>query len=135
MSWWILALSVVSVPFLAAIAGGLSLRRGTRGDSVARSASTAIGLSFAASIVLAVVVVADSSVRLTPDGTTGLEWDLLAAILAVTVLGLSWTIQSFAVRYLRGDRRQVWFVVSANLLTGFTVVMVAAGSVAMFAVG
>ena len=135
MSWWILALGVVVVPFVAAIGGGLSLRRGTRGNSVARSASTAIGLSFGGSIVLAVAVAADSSITLTPDGTTGLEWDLLAAILAVTVLGLSWTIQAFAIRYLRGDTRQVWFVVSANLLTGFTVVMVVAGSVAMFAVG
>ena len=135
MSWWVLALSVVILPFVAAIGGGLSLRRGTRGDSVARFASAAVGLSFGGSIVLAVYVAADSTITLTPDGTTGVTWNLLAAILAVTVLGLSWMIQAFAVRYLRGDTRQVWFVVSANLLTGFTVVMVVAGSVVVFAVG
>jgi NAD(P)H-quinone oxidoreductase subunit 5 len=52
----------------------------------------------------------------------------------VLVLGLSWIIQLFAVRYLRADPRQVWFVVTANLLTATTALMVCATTVAGFAV-
>lgn len=63
-----------------------------------------------------------------------LQIDALAIVLSLTVLGLSALIQAFAVRYLRGDVRQVWFVVAANLLTSFTVLMVCAGSVAVFVV-
>ena len=48
--------------------------------------------------------------------------------------GLSAIIQSFSLRYLRGDPRQVWFVVTANLLVGFTGLMVTTLTVVGFAV-
>ena len=62
-----------------------------------------------------------------------LQFDALALVLSGMVLGLSGLIQLFAVRYLRGDVRQGWFVATASLLTGFTVLMVCAGSVVVFA--
>jgi NAD(P)H-quinone oxidoreductase subunit 5 len=62
-----------------------------------------------------------------------LQFDALAIVLTAMVLGLSALIQLFAIRYLRGDVRQGWFVGAASLLTGFTVLMVSAGSVAVFA--
>jgi NAD(P)H-quinone oxidoreductase subunit 5 len=63
------------------------------------------------------------------------QFDALAIALTAMVVGLSALIQLFAIRYLRGDVRQGWFVGSASLLTGFTVLMVCAGSVAVFTAG
>ena len=55
-------------------------------------------------------------------GALGL--DPLAVILSALIIGLSAVIQCFALRYLRGDPRRLWWVVWANLLTGVSTVMV-----------
>ncbi|WP_343926635.1 proton-conducting transporter membrane subunit [Rhodoglobus aureus] len=62
-----------------------------------------------------------------------LQWDSLAQIMSMLVLGLSTLIQVFALRYLRGDARQTWFVTSTNAVTAFSVLLVCAGSVTSFA--
>ena len=106
-------------------------------DLVARAAAlvtgigwfAAVGLAVAASIPLMFGVLGESGVLssiFTIDG--------LAVVMLLLVLGLSAVIQLFAVRYLRGDTRQLWFVVFANLLTGATALMVCSGSVLSFCV-
>ncbi len=128
----VLALAVA--PWIAALFAAIAGRAGLSADAVARIASAVVGAGFIASVAAVPYVVASGSAQVGVGATT-LRLDALAMILSMLVLGLSALIQTFAVRYLRGDSRQVWFVVSANLLTGFTVLMVCAGSVAVFAVG
>ena len=104
-----------------------------RADVAARMTATALGLGFVTAVV-AMPMILISGVARVGFGETQLQVDGLAVVMSVLVLGLSALIQSFAVRYLRGDPRQIWFVGTATLLTGLTVVMVCAGSVAVFAV-
>ena len=64
-------------------------------------------------------------------GTLGV--DPLAVILSALIIGLSAVIQCFALRYLRGDPRRLWWIVWANLLTGVSTVMVNAQTAIVFA--
>ena len=107
---------------------------GSRGDLAARIAALVMGVGFLASAAALPTAVLSGGTRLGFDDTS-VRFDSVAALLVMMVLGLSALIQSFAVRYLRSDPRQVWFVGAATLLTGFTVLLICAGSVAVFAVG
>lgn len=108
--------------------------QGTRAGSVARVIAVVLSGGFLAAAVAIPLVLESGPVRV-GIGQTAVRVDALAVILSALVVGLSALIQTFAIRYLRGDARQGWFVGSATLLTGVTVVMVCAGSVAVFAVG
>jgi NAD(P)H-quinone oxidoreductase subunit 5 len=109
-------------------------RSGVLAEVVARLVATMIGVAFVIAVA-AIPRVFSSPPAPVGVGQTTLHWDGLAVVLSALVLGLSTLIQAFAIRYLRGDTRQLWFVASCTLLTGFTVLMVSAGSVAVFAVG
>ncbi|WP_081882352.1 proton-conducting transporter membrane subunit [Cryobacterium sp. MLB-32] len=135
MSDWFVVASVTLTPWIAGLCAALLGWAGARGDRAARLAAILVGVGFVATVAVALAsVVAPHQPEQVMFGSTSVRLDALALILSMLVLGLSALIQVFAIRYLRGDLRQVWFVVAANLLTGFTVLMVCAGSVALFAV-
>jgi NAD(P)H-quinone oxidoreductase subunit 5 len=126
--------AITVAPWLAVLIAAITGRSKVSGGSVSRVAASIVALGFLAALAAVPSVIAQPGIRVGFAVTT-LQLDALALILSMIVLGLSALIQAFAVRYLRGDIRQVWFVVCANLLTGFTVLMVCAGSVAVFALG
>ena len=128
-----LLLGALAAPFLGAIAGFAGGRGRVRRDYAARSASLIVGFGFGAAGVAAIIA-ASIGVSRIEIGPFNLVVDALAALMMLLILGLSAVIQSFAVRYLRGDSRQGWFVVTANLVTGFSALMVSADSLALFAV-
>jgi NAD(P)H-quinone oxidoreductase subunit 5 len=130
----ILLLTTIGASFAGAAVGALASASQRVSAGAARAAVVLVALGFASALGLAVRNLTEQPTEL-GIGSTVLRGDAMAVILAILVLGLSVVIQQFATRYLRGDARQAWFVVWANLLTGFTVVMVAAGSVATFAAG
>ncbi|MGV8973624.1 MAG: proton-conducting transporter membrane subunit [Rhodoglobus sp.] len=112
----------------APVAAVVALAVGSRSaDAAARATTVILGLGLLAAIASAALKPA-----LSPPSF--LRFDAFAAVMVVLVLGLSWVIQNFAVRYLRGDRRQVWFVVSANLITASTATLVCTATVLTFAV-
>lgn len=140
----VLTLCVVVASPAAAGLGALVGRRSAHAGAQVAAAVTA--LAFVSGVVLAVIltlthlIASESSVpkpeRSVPTlGGGAIAVDSLAALMLLLVLGLSWIIQLFAIRYLRGDSRQVWFVVCTNLLTGSTVLMVCATTVVGFAAG
>ncbi|WP_166786879.1 MULTISPECIES: proton-conducting transporter membrane subunit [Cryobacterium] len=132
---WLVVGGVTVTPWIAGLSAALLGWAGASGDRVARVAATVTGVGFVVSVAVAIAsVAAPHQSEQVAFGSTAVHLDALAMILSMLVLGLSALIQVFAIRYLRGDLRQVWFVVAANLLTGFTVLMVCAGSVALFAV-
>ncbi|HSP51814.1 MAG TPA: proton-conducting transporter membrane subunit [Cryobacterium sp.] len=135
MSDWLVVGGVTLTPWIAALCAAIAGWTGMSGDKAARLAATVVGFGFVATVAVAIASAAgpQRAARVV-SGSTAVHLDALALILSMLVLGLSALIQVFAIRYLRGDLRQVWFVVAANLLTGFTVLMVCAGSVALFAV-
>ena len=106
---------------------------GRNSADLAARCSAIIGFAgWVAAIVLAIlrlVAPGEDTVRV---GGVALTIDWLAVMMLMLVLGLSAVIQSYAVRYLRGDARQVWFVVTANLVTASTVLMVCASTVLGF---
>lgn len=106
---------------------------GGSADVLARLVAAAIGAGFLVTVAAMPVIFSSGTERLGFEQTT-VQVDGLAVVLSALVLGLSALIQAFAIRYLRGDSRQLWFVAASFLLTGFTVLMVCAGSVAVFAV-
>jgi len=135
MSDWLVVGGVTLTPWIAGLCAALAGWVGVNGDRVARTAATVVGFGFVLTVAVAIASAAAANQSAHMEfGSTSIRLDALALILSMLVLGLSMLIQIFAIRYLRGDLRQVWFVVSANLLTGFTVLMVCAGSVALFAV-
>jgi len=101
-------------------------------DTTARIAAGMTGLGFAIAVAATLLTLATVPVRIDLGGSS-VQLDPLSVLLSMLVFGLSALIQSFAVRYLRGDRRQGWFVVSGTALTAATVLMVCAGSVLVFA--
>lgn len=103
-------------------------------ETVARLVAAVMGIGFLATVVAIPVIFSSGSVRIGIQQST-LHVDGVAVVLSALVLGLSALIQSFAIRYLRGDPRQLWFVATSSLLAGFTILMVCSGSVAVFAVG
>ena len=119
-------------PWVALVAAALVGRSPGGPDLGARVVAWVMGAGFAAAAVIAVWSLRVSRPPELSIGATTIRLDVVALVMSMLVLGLSALIQFFAVRYLRGDRRQLWFVVTANLLTGFTVLMVSAGSVALF---
>lgn len=123
---------LVAAPF-AAIAGAL-LGRWSK-DAAARVAAGATGVGWLSALALGVLYVGDpGSTGLATTTSLDVQIDALAVVMLLMVLGLSTVIQFFAVRYLRGDARQLWFVVTANALTAATVVMVCADTVLWFTV-
>lgn len=125
-----LALLAICLPWLAAlIAAGAR----NRAAIAASTAAWITGLAAVGAVALAVDLAQAGtlSVALMPPLVV-LRLDGLALIMLVLVLGLSAIIQSFALRYLRADRRQAWFVASANALTGSTALMVCADTLFLF---
>lgn len=59
-------------------------------------------------------------------GNFRIEVDPVAAIMLLLIFGVSSVAQTFAVRYLAGDRRGGWFSAGASLLTGSSAAMVTA---------
>lgn len=131
MAELVMTVVVVLASPTAAIAAAL-LGRWSK-DAAARVAGAAVGVGWLASLVLGVLTAGELG-STAPATTVSLDVriDVLAVIMLVLVLGLSTVIQLFAVRYLRGDARQTWFVVSANAVTTATVVMVCADTVFLF---
>lgn len=128
----VLVLGALGAAPLGAAAAAAVGRRSA--DLAARVAAVIVLVGWAATIALAAQHLAtpraESSVGL---GWVALRIDGLALIMLLLVLGLSAVIQFFAVQYMRGDVRQQWFVVTANLVTASTAVMVCASSILGFA--
>jgi len=132
MMWTTLALAALIAPWVAAGAGLVGRHRQAE---VARAAAAVTGLGFAAAAGLGIATVVSGADAVSVGaGAFMLTLDGLAIVMTLLVLGLSGVIQSFATRYLRGDSRQGWFVITANLLTASTVLMVGAGTVVLFTV-
>lgn len=128
----VVLLALTALPW-ATVLVALSLRgRWASPDTIARAAAGITGVGFAIAVFAAVLTLATAPIHV-EAGRSGVQLDPLSVVLSVLVLGLSALIQSFAVRYLRGDRRQGWFVVSATALTAATVLLVCAASVLVFA--
>lgn len=132
LSYFVSALTLT--PWIAALVPAIVGRTALGANATARISAVVVGVGFASAVALSPPVFAAGPTSVGLDAST-LRVDSAALILALLVLGLSALIQVFAIRYLRGDSRQNWFAVHTNLLTGFTVLMVCAGSVAVFAVG
>ncbi len=132
MSEVILALMVIAPWVTLAISVGMGARRSTP-DLAARLACGMTGIGFAIAVVAAVLTLPGVPVSLQIAGS-GVQLDPLSVLLSMLVFGLSALIQSFAVRYLRGDLRQGWFVAAAAAMTATTVLLVCAASVLVFAV-
>lgn len=128
-----LAVAITLAPWIAALFSAIASLTRLSGDATARVAAVLVGLGFGTAVIAAISLAASGRVG-ADAGTAAFRLDALALILSTLVLGLSALIQTFAIRYLRGDSRQTWFVVSTTLLTGFTVLLVCAGSIALFAV-
>lgn len=118
----------VAAPWVAAVA---AVPHATASAVAARAAATITAAGALAATGGAILrAVGDA-----PGTTTAWAGDALAVVMLILISGLSCVIQVFALRYLRGDDRQRWFVVWANALTGSSAVMVSAGSVLVFAAG
>jgi len=115
-----------AAPFIAAFVG---LILSNRASSAAHVSASVVGIGFAASVLVAVGSALGLAV--TPKSFM-LSGDPMSLVLITLVLGLSALIQVFSLRYLRGDPRHAWFVVTANLLTGFTVAMASASTLLWF---
>lgn len=127
----VLMVAALTAAPAAVVAGGLVGRRS--GETGARAAASLTGVGWLATFSLAVLqLTVPAAASLEGFAVHGLRVDALAIVMLLLVLGLSSLIQFFAVRYLRGDPRQVWFVVTANLMTASTVVMVCASTVLVF---
>jgi len=129
MAQWC-ALAVVILPFVgAAIA---AIVRGASEHTRAQIPAALAVIGAITALPLLVGVLGGGALSIDATGLLGV--DVLAALMLGLVAGLSAIIQSFSLRYLRGDPRQVWFVVTANLLVGFTGLMVTTLTVVGFAV-
>lgn len=129
----VIAAAALFAPWLAT---ALAMAAPARLTGIARVAAALTGIGFLAALVFGIAAaVRGGPVVSFGGGAFALTLDGFAVVMLALVLGLSAVIQSFAVRYLRGDLRQRWFVVAANLLAGSTLVLVSAGSVVMFVIG
>jgi len=125
--------TLVAWPWLTvAIVAALSQWRAAA-HAAARLAGGMTGAGFVIAVLAAVLTFATVPTHL-QIAESSVQLDPLSVLLTMLVLGLSALIQSYAVRYLRGDPRQGWFVVSAAALTAATVLLVCAASVLVFAV-
>jgi NAD(P)H-quinone oxidoreductase subunit 5 len=126
-----LAVGALAATVFAAIGGAVVGR--SSADLGSRIAAYLTAIGWIAAICLALLRIVTPGVKGTAGvALPGLTIDWLAVLMLVLVLGLSTLIQFFAVRYLRGDPRQVWFVVTANLVTAATALMVCASTVLGF---
>ena len=126
----VLALMLAVPLATVAVAAILGWRRSSP-HIAAQVAAGMTGAGFVIAVVAMLTLVA-GPVSL-EVGASSVQLDPLSVLLSMLVFGLSAVIQSFAVRYLRGDRRQGWFIVSATALTAATVLLVCAASVLVFA--
>lgn len=122
---------MVGAPWATAAVAAVTAARASP-HVAARLSAALTGAGFAISVVAAVITFSIGPVVLEYGGS-GVQLDPLSVLISMLVFGLSGLIQSFAVRYLRGDPRQGWFVVSAGALTASTVLLVSAASVIVFA--
>lgn len=107
---------------------------GWRRSSPHIAAQVAAGMTGAGFVIAGVAMLTLVSGPVSLEvGASSVQLDPLSVLLSMLVFGLSAVIQSFAVRYLRGDRRQSWFIVSATALTATTVLLVCAASILVFA--
>lgn len=128
----VLACTLAAAP-LAALAAALIGRWSP--DLAARVAAGVVGVGWAAAVMLAILhAVTPGQATPAELPNVGLGVDGVAVVMLLLVLGLSAVIQSFTVRYLRGDPRQLWFVVTANLLTGATAALVCTTTVVGFGI-
>ncbi|WP_156686322.1 proton-conducting transporter transmembrane domain-containing protein [Mycobacterium sp. Marseille-P9652] len=114
-----LLLAVVTLPLLAALG---ALCAGSKHHRlVGRLGASAAGAGFVGGCVLAFYVTAQGSVSatLSPGGTlmAGVTANRLSALLLVLVFGVSTVAQVFALRYLAGDDRAIWFTAGTGILT------------------
>jgi NAD(P)H-quinone oxidoreductase subunit 5 len=124
----VLVVGALTATVIAAISGAVVGRWSP--DLASRFAASLTTAGWIAAICLALLrLVAPLTDGAPGVGLPGLTVDWLAVLMLMLVLGLSALIQFFAVRYLRGDSRQVWFVVTANLVTAATAVMVCTNTV------
>lgn len=115
MSW--LLLSTIGVPALAALAMARS-----RSDRAARVIGASTGITLVLAGVLAVLVTADAPATATlwasgDEVLAGFRADRITIVLLLLIVGVSWIVQRFAQRSLRGDARAARFAVLAGLLT------------------
>lgn len=113
-------LAVVLLPLAGALLGGILGSH--RGAMAARVGLSATALSAGGAVILLLSVStsgAASAVWNGPDGQLliGVGVNRLTAVLLLLVCAVSTLVQWFAARYLAGDRRQLWFVVGAAVLT------------------
>ena len=119
-----------------AVAAVVALAVGQRSPhAAAQIGATLAGVGAAvAGIAVLMRVTASAALGTIDAPLLSANLDTLALVMATLILSLSAVIQSFAVRYLRGDSRQLWFVVWANLVTASSVAMVCAATVLGFAI-
>ncbi len=129
----VVLVAMTALPWATVVVAVTLGRRRVTSDTVARVATWMTGTGFAIAVLAAVLTLTTAPVTV-QFGASGVQLDPLSVVLSVLVLGLSSLIQSFAVRYLRGDRRQGWFVASATTLTAATVLLVCAASLVVFGV-
>ncbi|MDQ1124123.1 proton-conducting transporter transmembrane domain-containing protein [Microbacterium trichothecenolyticum] len=118
----------VAAPWVAAV---IAVPRAATAATAARAAAAITAAGALAAIGGATLRAAGGA----PAEETAWAGDALAVVMLILVSGLSAVIQVYALRYLRGDDRQRWFVIWANALTGSSAVMVSAGSVLVFTAG
>ena len=130
-------IAVVVLPMVSALVAVLLGER--RGAAAGRVGAAVMGVEVAAVVMIAVAVVRGGQVSATlavANGTVlaGLYADRVGAVLLLLVCGVSAVVQSFARRYLHGDRRAAWFFAATGLLTSATVAMVTAVTLIGFAI-
>jgi len=124
--------AAIMSPWVAVVVSGVLSQAKLSSHAVGLAASwiTGVGLLAVASLSIARSTTNPGS---NPLEFGALQWDSLAVSMSLLVLGLSTLIQVFALRYLRGDVRQTWFIVFTNMVTAFSVLLVCAGSLSVFA--
>jgi NAD(P)H-quinone oxidoreductase subunit 5 len=122
---------MVLTPWATAAVAAVASRRSSP-HVAARLSAAMTGGGFAIAVSATAITLGSGRVVL-EIGASSVQLDPLSVLISMLVFGLSAVIQSFAVRYLRGDPRQGWFVVSAGALTASTVLLVSAASVIVFA--
>ncbi len=126
MSW--LLLSTIGVPALAALGMARS-----RSELAARVIAASTGITLVLAGVLAVLVAVDAPVTASlwssgDEVLAGFRADRITIVLLLLIVGVSWIVQRFAQRSLRGDARAARFAVLAGLLTTFAAATAAAAT-------
>ncbi|MDY6998274.1 MAG: proton-conducting transporter membrane subunit [Actinomycetota bacterium] len=114
--------SVATPLFVAAAAAVLGSRWSA---PLLRLGALVASAGFVTSAGLVIVLAGGTEVS-TGTGILRLQVDALAGIMLLLIFGVSAVAQTYAVRYLAGDRRGGWFTANASLLTASSAVMVTA---------